>query len=80
MALTLVENFAASKFAVFEHSSGKGVIALTGYKGSKNNAAIFDTVGEALNTALALAWGGNVNLTHKFKLSVIQEAVNSCLT
>lgn len=77
MALTLVENFAASKFAVFEHSSGKGVIALTGYKGSKNNAAIFDTVGEALNTALALAWGGNVNLTHKFKLCVIQEAVNS---
>lgn len=75
MALQLVENFASSKFAVFELPSGKGVIALTGYKGSKNNAAIFDSVPDALNTALAVAWGKSLNLTHRLNVSVIQEAV-----
>lgn len=75
MALQLVENFAVSKFAVFELPSGKGVIALTGYRGSKNNAAIFDSVPDALNTALAVAWGKSLNLTHRLKVSAIQEAV-----
>jgi hypothetical protein len=74
MSLTLIENF--DKFAVFEHTSGKGVIAQTAYKGSKNNAAIFGSVGEALNTALAVAWGNSLTLTHRIKLSAIQEAVN----
>ena len=77
MALQLIENFATSKFAVFELPSGKGVIALTGYKGAKNNAAIFDNVPEALNTALAVAWGKSLNLTHRLKVSSIQEAVNA---
>jgi hypothetical protein len=76
MDLKLVENFAASKFAVFEHSTGKGVIALTGYKGSKNNAAIYDNVAAALNTALAAAWGNSLMLTHRIKVSAIQEAIN----
>lgn len=77
MALQLVENFESGKFAVFQHTSGKGVIALTGYKGAKNNAAIFDSVPEALNTALAVAWGKSLNLTHRLKVSAIQEAVNA---
>ena len=76
MALKLVEKFEAAKFAVFEHNTGKGVIALTAYKGRKNNAAVFPDVSSALNTALAVAWGNKLPLTHRIKLSAIQEAVN----
>lgn len=73
MSLKLIENF--DKFAVFEHNTGKGVIAQTGYRGAKNNAAIFDNVADALNTALAVAWGKPLQLTHRIKPAVISEAV-----
>jgi hypothetical protein len=76
MALKLVEKFEAAKFAVFEHDTGRGVIALTGYKGSKNNAALFPDVSSALNTALAVAWGNKLSLTHRIKVSAIKEATN----
>ena len=76
MALKLVEKFDTAKFAVFEHHTGRGVIALTGYKGRKNNAVLFPDVGSALNTALAVAWGNKLPLTHHIKLSAIQEALN----
>ena len=76
MPLKLVEKFDTAKFAVFEHDSGRGVIALTAYRGRKNNAAVFPDVGSALNTALAVAWGNKLPLTHRIKVSAIQEAVN----
>lgn len=76
MSLKLVEKFEAAKFAVFEHDTGRGVIALMAYKGSKNNAALFPDVAAALNTALAVAWGNKLTLTHRIKVSAIQEAVN----
>ena len=79
MSLTLVDNYAASKFAVFELPSGKGVIALTNDRGSKNNAAVFPDVATAQDTALAVAWGRSLNLTHRIKPGVITEAVSNGL-
>jgi hypothetical protein len=61
--MNLVEQF--TDFAVYEHRTGKGVI-IAKVKGRGNNGAIFDTVGEALNTALAVMWGKRLNLTHCF--------------
>lgn len=77
MSLKLIEDYPAAKFAVFEHSTGKGVIAQTAYNGAKNNAAVYDSVGEAINTSLAVAWGKPLQLTHRIKLTVIKEALSA---
>lgn len=65
--MRLIEQF--SDFAVFEHSSGKAVIIVNKIKRG-NNGAIFANVAEAQNKALALLWGGNLNLTHRFKTPI----------
>ncbi len=53
-----------AEFTVYETASGKGVIYVKKQKRG-NNAAIFNNAGEAESIALALAWGGNVRLTHR---------------
>ena len=62
--MQLIEEF--TDFAVYEHSTGKGVIIVQ-VKGRGNNGAIFPDVNQALEKALAMAWGGSLSLTHRFK-------------
>lgn len=58
----LVEDFGS--FSVYKHTlTGKGVLVQNNYKGRKANAAVFDTVTDAINTALAVAFGGSIELT-----------------
>ncbi len=63
--MKLIETF--SDFNVYEHKSGKGVLIVTKAKRG-NNGAIFDNVEQAQAKALALLWGGGVDLTHRFKI------------
>lgn len=63
--MKLVEDYGGSKFAVYEHDTGRGVIIVDKRQG--NNAAIFDSVTQAEEKALALMWGGSVQLTHRLR-------------
>lgn len=63
--MQLIEEYPS--MAVYEHSSGAGVI-IAKVKGRGNNGAIFTTVGDALSKALAVSWGASLTLTHRFKI------------
>lgn len=63
--MKLIEEY--SEFNVYQHSSGKAVLIIKKSRRG-NNGAIFATVGEAQSKALALMWGGSINLTHRFKM------------
>ena len=51
---------------IYQTTKGRGVVFITNQKRG-NNAAIFETLGEALSIALAAAWGGSIRLTHRIK-------------
>jgi len=72
--MKLIEDF--TQFTVYETASGKGVLFIKNQKRG-NNSAIFNTPANATETALALMWGGQVNLTHRIKqpTAIIEEAV-----
>ena len=61
------------EFNIYEHRTGKGVAILNNYKGRKANGAIFDDPSRALETCLAVAFGGKITLTHNFKTPVMEE-------
>lgn len=62
-----------SEFTVYETATGKGVVYI---KKSKRgpNAAIFESPEYAEAMALALAFGGSINLTHRIKQPVVSNA------
>lgn len=62
-----------TEFTVYETTSGKGVLFIKKQKRG-NNAAIFGSAVQAEATALALAFGGSVSLTHRIKTPVLMEA------
>lgn len=62
-----------SEFSVYETASGRGVIYIKKSKRG-NNSAIFDSAVQADATALALAFGGSITLTHRIKQPVITNA------
>jgi len=65
-----------SEFTVYETSTGKGVLFIK--KPTRgNNVALFETSTQAEATALALAFGGSVSLTHRIKKPVITEVLVS---
>lgn len=72
--LKLVEDYSGNKFAVYEHDSGRGVIMVDKRQG--NNSAIFDNVARAQETALALMWGGSIQLTHRLRKPATAKAGN----
>lgn len=65
-----------SEFSVYETASGKGVIFIKNSKRG-NNAALFATSTQADATALALAFGGSVSLTHRIKQPVATNLVSA---
>jgi len=61
------------EYTVYETSTGKGVLFIK--KPTRgNNVALFETSTQAEETALALAFGGSVRLTHRIKKPVNVEA------
>jgi hypothetical protein len=72
--MELVESF--REFGVYAHKSGKGVIIIN--KNTRGlNAAVFPDVGTALNTALAVAWGNSLMLTHKLRKPIPAKVTES---
>lgn len=65
-----------SEFSVYETATGKGVLFVKKQKRG-NNASIFATSAEAEATALAVAFGGSVSLTHRIKQPVVTAEVNA---
>ncbi len=61
------------EYSVYETASGRGVIYIKKSKRG-NNAAIFDSAVQADGTALALAFGGSITLTHRIKQPVVSNA------
>lgn len=70
--LKLVEDYSGSKFAVYAHDTGRGVIMVEKRQGP--NAAIFESVAQAQEKALALMWGGSVKLTHRLRKPATEKA------
>ena len=70
--MKLVETI--GQFNIYEHKTGKGVAILNNYKGAKSNGAIFDNPARAIETCLAVAFGGSIELTHRFKLPVMEQS------
>ena len=61
------------EYTVYETSTGKGVLFVKNIKRG-SNVALFETSTQAEATALALAFGGSVKLTHRIKKPVNVEA------